>query len=198
MRGLSRRSPKSRRSTRKGRPRAIARGLFLHLPRVIVPLATVEVARAHAATLESAWRSRTGRDRSGRASQPAPCRRGRPGVRAEPSSRTGIPLLRLPDGSKGEEVLEFVVARHVGPPLNCLARRPGQGSVAEGGDSVRRGTTFGDRPAFGRKERQADDGPTTGTPSFVSAVRSDSRRQDIRDSWLATPGQLPRPVAVGR
>ena len=105
------------------------------LRRVVVPLATVEVDRAHAATLESASRSRTGRDRSRRASQPAPCRRGRSGVRAEPSSRTGIPLLRLRVGSKGGEVLEFAVARHVGPPLSCLRLRSGEGSVAEDGDS---------------------------------------------------------------
>jgi hypothetical protein len=35
---------------------------------------------------------------------------GRPGIRAEPMSLTGIRLLGLPDGSKGGEVLEFVVA----------------------------------------------------------------------------------------
>src|ERR1035437_6812528 len=99
-----------------------------HLPQVVVPLATVEVARAHAAALESASRSRTGRGRSDRASQPVPCRRARPGGRAEPSSRTGIPLLRLPNGSKGGEVLEFAVAHRVGPPLYCLATRPGWGS----------------------------------------------------------------------
>ncbi len=99
-----------------------------------VGTATVEVTRAHAATFEGASRCHTGRDRSDRASQPAPCRRGRPRARAEPSSRTGIPLLRLPDGSKVGEVLEFAAAHHVGPPL--YARRPGQGSVAEAGESV--------------------------------------------------------------
>jgi hypothetical protein len=119
------------------RPRADRPRPAAYLPRIVVPFATVEVARAHAATLESASRSHRGRDRSGRASQPAPCRRGRHGVRAEPSSRTGIPLLRLPVGSKGWEVLEFAVAHHVGPPLYCLTMRSGEGSVAEARDSVR-------------------------------------------------------------
>ena len=97
--------PRSRgRAGPKQSPEACA-----YLPRVIVPLATVEVARAHAAALESASRSRKGRDRSNRASQPAPFRRGRPAARAEPSSRTGIPLLRSPVGSKGGEVLELAL-----------------------------------------------------------------------------------------
>jgi len=137
----------SEQQARGNRPRPAT-----HLPRVVVPLAAVEVARAQAATLESACRSRTGRDRSDRASQPAPCRRRRPGVRAEPWSRTGIPLLRLPDGSKGGEVLEFAVAHHVGPPLNCLTTPASEGSVAEAGDAVRRDGLR--RPAFGRSQRQ--------------------------------------------
>jgi hypothetical protein len=155
-----------------------------HPPRAVLPLATVERARAHAAALESASRSRTGRGRSGRASQPAPCRRGQRGTRAEPSSRTGIPLLRLPVGSKGREVLELAVAHHVGPPLKakgrgpaapCPATRPGEGSVAGAGGCVPANglgrTASGDRLAFGRKDgRQSLDRRRTRQPPVPAAT----------------------------
>ncbi len=93
------------------------------LARVVVPLAAVEVARAHAAALESATPSRTDRGRSGRASQPAPCRRGQHGTRAEPSSRTGIPLLRLPVGSKGGEVSQKWGSPSAGDGLRPIGRK---------------------------------------------------------------------------
>jgi hypothetical protein len=73
----------------------------------------------------------------------------------------------------------------------------GQGSVAEMGDSGWRVTAFGERLAFGRKERQAAVGPTEEAPTDASGVRTESRHQDFRDSWLAAPGQVHRPVAVG-
>ena len=176
------------------RPGAAARACRL-LPRVVVPLATVEVARAHAAALESASRSRKGRDRSGRASQPAPCRRARPAVRAEPSSRTGIPLLRLPIGSKGGEVLEFAVAHHVGPPLNCLTTRSGEGSVAAAGDSLR--ARFS---ADGWPSAQMDDlqplKRTADAPSVASAVHLEPTRRGFMDGRLNAHGQLHRFAAV--
>jgi len=62
--------------------------------------------------------------------------------------------------------------------LAWLARWPGQGSVAEPGDSVCVGTACGDRLAFGRKGRLADDGPTAGTLSFVSAFRMEPQSRD--------------------
>jgi hypothetical protein len=51
--------------------------------------------------------------------------------------------------------------------------------------------------AFGRKGQQAAVGPTEEAPTDASGVRTESRHQDFRDSWLAAPGQLHRPVAVG-
>lgn len=86
-----------------------------------------------------------------------------PEVRAEPSSRTGIPLLRLPDGSKGGEAVEFAVAHHVGPPLNCLTTRSRDG-LRRGGDSLRR-TAFVYQLASGRKVRTDAAGRTADAPS---------------------------------
>jgi hypothetical protein len=177
----------------------------INADRVVVPLATVEVggthtvevAGAHTAALESASLSRKVRGRSDRACRAAPCRRERPGVRAEPSSRTGIPLLRSPDGAKGGEVVEFAVACHVGPPLNRLAGRPGEGSGASAGSSLPRVRPTATDLAFGRKGGPAADARPPARQPGPSGVRKESRRQDFRDSRPFAPGQLHRPVAAG-
>src|SRR5438105_4051991 len=86
------------------------------LAEVVVALATVESAGAHAACLESGGRSRTDRDRCGQASRRVPCLRERLAGPAERASPRGIPFLRLLLGSKGREVVEIVRASHGTPP----------------------------------------------------------------------------------
>ena len=169
-------------------------GPAIPLPRVAVPLVTGELARAQTAILESASQTRTGRDSSGRASQPAPCRRGRYGVRAEPSSRTGIPLLRLPLGSKGGEVLEFAVAHHDGPSLNLPDHSARAGECRRN----RRFSLAGDgrrRPIWppAESDRRQPFDPMEHAPSFTSTVRSGSKHRDFRNCRLCAPGQLRRP-----
>jgi hypothetical protein len=135
----------------------------------------------------------TGRDRPDRASQPAPCRRERPGVRAEPSSRTGIPLLRLPDGSKGGEVLEFAVAHHVDLLSTTRPGGQGRGSGAEAGDSVGRETASGERPwapGWPSAERLARCRLNLRQPRHRSPPRS------FRSPIAGTQGSGSRSVAV--
>ncbi len=162
--------------------------------RVVVPFATVELARAHAATLESASRSHRGRDRSGRASQPAPCRRGRPGVRAEPSSRTGIPLLRLPDGSKGGGFSNSPWRTMSDLLSTTRPRWPGQGSLAETRGIVWRrlsATGSGLRPRRTAGCRWTDGGRA---PPSVAGFHTQPTRRDSRVCRFFAPSQLRRAV----
>lgn len=57
------------------------------------------------------------------------------------SFRTGSPLLRLPDGSRGGEVLEFAVVRHDGPPRRHRPQARGSlpGRAGQGRGVSRRG-----------------------------------------------------------
>ena len=91
---------------------------------VVVPLATVEPARAKAALLETGGRNHTGTDHSGPASRGAPCRRAPSAVRGAPAFRRDIPFLRLLLVSKGGEAVEVVIlSSHDIPPWMRLAGR---------------------------------------------------------------------------
>jgi hypothetical protein len=51
--------------------------------------------------------------------------------------------------------------------------------------------------AFGRKGRQAANGPPACAPSSTSGVRTEPKRRDHRDRRLSDPGQLHRPMTMG-
>ncbi len=95
--------------------RALTPNRYL-LTEVVVALATIESAGAHAALLESDARNRKDRGRCDRASRRVPSRRGQLENLDAPASRMDIPLLRLLLGSKGMEVVECAIVSHDTPP----------------------------------------------------------------------------------
>lgn len=130
------------------------------LARVVIPLATVEVARAQAAAVERVSRSRKGGDHS------------------------------VPDGSKGGEVLEFAVAHQVRPPLCCLTKLARVGQCRRSGPFRPLGGGLHDRLAFGRKDGRLSLSQQPASPPQSPSVRTDPRRRDCGNRQGCAPDTL--------